>query len=234
VTGILDEHHLSFVPRSDGAWAVVGVPVTAEAGAHPIQLSIADSQGIAVSTTISVMVVPADFGTEQISIPPERLDLLDPEVSREEAERIDPIFSRITPQQLWHGTFIWPYTGRVTSPFGMGRVYNNGQRSYHGGIDIAGEAGAVVVAAHNGRVALATLLKVHGNTVILDHGWGVYSGYYHLSEILVYEGQQVVQGEGIGRLGNTGLSTGVHLHWEMRVGGVLVNPLEWTSRQIPE
>jgi murein DD-endopeptidase MepM/ murein hydrolase activator NlpD len=83
-------------------------------------------------------------------------------------------------------------------------------------------------------VALAGPLEVRGNAVILDHGWGVYSGYYHLSEVVVAEGQLVAQGEMIGRLGNTGLSTGAHLHWEMRVGGVLVDPLEWTTRLIPE
>ena len=70
--------------------------------------------------------------------------------------------------------------------------------------------------------------------MVLDHGWGLYSLYGHLSEILVQEGQEVSRGDLIGRLGNTGLSTGAHLHWEMRVGGVAVNPLEWTSRLIPE
>ncbi|MGB9880022.1 MAG: M23 family metallopeptidase, partial [Anaerolineae bacterium] len=158
----------------------------------------------------------------------------DAQLLREEAQRLDQIFARITPQQFWQGVFIWPYVGRVTSPFGIRRTYNDGSNGYHGGIDIAGDAGAPVVAANNGRVALAAPLQVHGNAVILDHGWGVYSAYYHLSEVLVQEGQQVKQGDIIGYLGNTGLSTGAHLHWEMRVGSVLVNPLEWTGRSIPE
>jgi murein DD-endopeptidase MepM/ murein hydrolase activator NlpD len=101
-------------------------------------------------------------------------------------------------------------------------------------VDISGEAGAPVIAAASGRVALAAPLRVRGNAVILDHGLGVYSAYYHLSQILVQEGQQVAQGELIGLLGNTGLSTGAHLHWEMSVGGVLVDAPEWTTRQIPE
>ncbi len=233
VTGALDERRLYFIPESDGAWAVAGVPVLAEAGAHPIQLSIVDGQGVSVSTTVSVMVVAADFGAERVHIPPDRIDLLDPEVLGEEAQRLDEIFAGITPQQFWQGTFIWPYVGRVTSPFGILRTYNDGHRSYHGGIDVSGEVGVPVVSSNDGRVAFAAPLKVRGNAVILDHGWGVYSGYFHLSEILVSEGQHVAQGESVGRLGNTGLSTGAHLHWEMRVGGVLVNPLEWTDRQIP-
>lgn len=234
VTGALDERRLFFVPKPGGAWAVVGVPVVAQAGAHPVQLSVADSLGGSVSTTVSVMVAATDFGSEQIHVPPDRVNLLEPEVVREEAQRLEQVFAYLTPQQFWQGTFIWPHAGRVTSPFGIARTYNDGYKSYHGGIDIAGEAGAPVVASNHGRVALAAPLKVRGNVVILDHGWGVYSGYYHLSEILVSEGQQVAQGEMIGRVGNTGLSTGEHLHWEMRVGGVLVNPLEWTARQVPE
>jgi murein DD-endopeptidase MepM/ murein hydrolase activator NlpD len=146
---------------------------------------------------------------------------------------MEQVFAFVTARQYWQGAFLWPHNGRVTSPFGMGRTYNNGRNSYHGGIDLSGDVGAPVVASASGRVALAAPLLVHGNAVILDHGWGVFSGYYHLSEILVSEGQEVVQGELIGRIGNTGLSTGSHLHWEMRVGGVSVEPGEWTSRQIP-
>jgi murein DD-endopeptidase MepM/ murein hydrolase activator NlpD len=162
------------------------------------------------------------------------MNLLEPAVVREEAQRLDQVLARITPQRLWQGTFIWPHAGRVTSPFGIRRTYTEGYESYHSGIDIAGDANAPVVASNHGQVALAAPLQFRGNAVILDHGWGVYSGYYHLSEIVVSEGQQVAQGELLGRLGNTGLSTGAHLHWEIRVGGVSVNPLEWTSRQIPE
>ena len=233
VTGILDERYLQFVSKTDGAWAIAGVPVSAETGPHPIQLSIVDGGSVNVSTTVSVMVTAADFGSEWVYIPPDRLDLLDPKVVKEEAQRLDEIFAAITPQQFWHGTFIWPYTGQVTSPFGIWRTYNDGHSGYHGGVDIAGDVGAVVVASNSGRVALAAPLQVRGNAVILDHGWGVYSGYYHLSDILVSEGQYVEQGESIGRLGNTGLSTGAHLHWELRVGGILVDPLEWTSKPFP-
>jgi murein DD-endopeptidase MepM/ murein hydrolase activator NlpD len=233
VTGAFDEHRLHFVPQPTGAWTVAGVPVTAAAGAHPVQFSIVDSLGTRVSTTVSVTVQAAEFGQEQISVPPLKLNLLDPAIAQEDAQRLEQTFADITPQQLWQGTFVQPYIGPVSSPFGMYRTYNGGQRSYHSGIDLAGTEGAPVVAASNGRVALAAPLKVHGNTVVLDHGWGVFSAYYHLSQILVQEGQKVVQGEKVGLVGNTGLSTGPHLHWEIRVGSVPVDPLEWTARTFP-
>jgi murein DD-endopeptidase MepM/ murein hydrolase activator NlpD len=232
--GTFDGRSLFFVPNADGAWAVTGVGVAAAPGAHLIQLSVVDSLGMEVATTVSVIVAGEDFASEEIVIPSDRVELLEPEASQEEAQRVASVFATTTPVQLWQGAFIWPHVGKITSPFGSVRGYNDGHSSAHGGIDISGEVGAPVIAAASGRVALAAALRVRGNAVIIDHGLGVYSGYYHLSEILVQEGQQVVQGETIGRLGNTGLSTGAHLHWEMSVGGVLVDPSEWTTRQIPE
>lgn len=233
-SGTFNGRALFFVSKADGAWAVVGVPVDASPGTYPIQLSIMDSQGSPVITTVSAVVADEDFGVERIVIPPDRMDLLEPEVTQSEAQQVAAVFSTTTPAQLWQGPFVWPHVGNITSQFGMSRAYNNGRSSYHGGVDISGEAGAPVIAAASGRVALAAPLRVRGNAVILDHGLGVYSGYYHLSQILVQEGQMVVQGETIGLLGNTGLSTGAHLHWEMSVGGVLVNAPEWTTRQIPD
>ncbi len=233
VTGSLDERPLFFVSDPQRVWAVVGVPVTAEPGIHTIDLAIADALGASVSTAVPLSVTEASFGSEQIYIPADRVNLLNPEVTAQEIQRLEQVFGPVTPQPLWQGPFIWPRTGATTSPFGLSRTYNNGQGSYHSGMDISGDVGAPVVAASSGRVALAAALQVRGNAVILDHGLGVYSGYYHLSEVLVSEGQQVVEGELIGRLGNTGLSTGAHLHWEMRVGGIPVDPLQWTQLEIP-
>ncbi|MBC7262720.1 MAG: M23 family metallopeptidase, partial [Chloroflexi bacterium] len=168
----LDERRLFFIPGANSAWALVGIPVGSVEGPHPLQVSVMDGFGTSLSLSLSVMVVKEDFGTEYIQIPADRVNLLDAQLLREEAQRLDQVFARITPQQFWQGVFIWPYVGRVTSPFGIRRTYNDGSNGYHGGIDIAGDAGAPVVAANNGRVALAAPLQVHGNAVILDHGWG--------------------------------------------------------------
>jgi len=114
------------------------------------------------------------------------------------------------------------------------RSYNGGPfGSHHGGIDLAIEEGVPVAAANRGRVVVAEPLKVRGNVAILDHGLGVYSAYYHLSATRVEKGQMVEKGQIVGLVGNTGLSTGAHLHWEMRVTGATVDPLEWTRRTIP-
>lgn len=233
VTGTFDARPLFFVTEPQRAWTVVGVPVTAEPGVHTIDLTMADALGANVSTAVPLLVAEANFGSEQVYIPADRLNLLDPEVTAQERQQLEQIFGSITPEPMWQGPFIWPHTGEITSRFGLSRTYNNGQGSYHSGMDISGTVGAPVLAASGGRVVLATALQVRGTTVILDHGLGVYSGYYHLSAVVVSEGQQVEGGELIGHLGNTGLSTGAHLHWEMRVGGIPVDPLQWTQLQIP-
>jgi len=233
-TGTFDGRVLSFISQYNAAWAVAGVAVSAPPGTYAIPLAVVDDLGMEVATTVSVVVADEDFPSEELTIPEDRLDLLDPQASREEVERVAALFSTTTPAPLWQGAFAWPHVGKISSEFGMSRDYNGHRSGAHGGVDISGDEGAPVVAAADGRVALADSLRVRGNAVILDHGLGVYSGYYHLSEIRVQEGQMVTQGETIGLLGNTGLSTGAHLHWEMSVGGVLVSAPEWTTRQIPQ
>jgi murein DD-endopeptidase MepM/ murein hydrolase activator NlpD len=105
--------------------------------------------------------------------------------------------------------------------------------SYHTGHDYGADAGTPILAPNAGTVALAEPLQVRGNVVILDHGLGVFSAFWHLSRIDVEAGQIVSQGEVVGLVGNTGLSTGPHLHWEMRVLGVPVDPVQWTKRTFP-
>ena len=234
VSGALDDQVLRFAPLPTGAWGVVGVPMSAQAGGHPVQLTITDSLGASVSTTVSTVVLAADFGSEHIQIPPDKTNLLNAEVAQEDARQLEEAFATLTPEKLWNGAFVQPFDGPVTSPFGIRRTYNDGRDGYHTGLDISGAPGSPVVAAAGGRVVLAAALQVHGSTVVLDHGWGVCTAYYHLSQILVSAGQEVTQGEQVGLIGNTGLSTGAHLHWDVRVSGVPVQPQEWTTRVFPQ
>lgn len=234
VSGALDDQALRFAPLPAGAWGVVGVPVSAQVGGHPVQLNITDSLGAGVSTTVSTVVVAADYASEHIEIPADKTNLLSPEVAQEDARQLDAAFASLTPQQLWKGAFVQPFDGPVTSPFGIRRIYNDELGGYHTGLDLSGAPGSPVVAAAAGRVVLAAALQVHGNAVVLDHGWGVCTAYYHLSQILVSVGQEVIQGEQVGLIGNTGLSTGAHLHWDVRVGGVPVQPQEWIGRTFPQ
>lgn len=117
-----------------------------------------------------------------------------------------------------------------SSPFGSRRTYEpNPAISAHEGEDFSAPAGTPVTAPAKGVVVLAEPLFVRGNAVVLDHGSGVFTGYWHLQELAVQQGDRVEPGQLLGRVGSTGLSTGAHLHWELRVGGVSVNPLQWVE-----
>jgi murein DD-endopeptidase MepM/ murein hydrolase activator NlpD len=128
------------------------------------------------------------------------------------------------PRRFWSGGFVMPVKGRLSTPFGMGRVLNGQRRSPHSGIDIAAPAGTPIGAANAGRVALAREMYLSGNTVIIDHGWGVSTLYAHMDRIDVKVGQLLRRGEQVGAVGSTGRSTGPHLHFGTYIRGARVDP----------
>jgi murein DD-endopeptidase MepM/ murein hydrolase activator NlpD len=142
--------------------------------------------------------------------------------------------SGFTAQRYFDGLMGLPSSGPITSQFGTRRDYNNGAlRTFHSGTDFGGGPGTPVVAPAAGVVVLAETLPVRGNATIIDHGWGVYTGYWHQMEIDVTVGQVVTPGQIIGTIGSSGRVTGPHLHWEMWVGGVQVDPLQWVRQSFP-
>jgi murein DD-endopeptidase MepM/ murein hydrolase activator NlpD len=236
LSGFFDNRPVIFVGEGNRYWALLGIGAIAKAGPYPLALTATDEPGRTAQASRLIPIVAGDFATEQIVLSPETSKLLDPALIWAENERLNQIFGVFSHQPLWDGLFQVPIQGsvRMTSAFGTRRSYSGGPpTSYHGGIDYGAEAGTPVLAAGSGRVALAEELTVRGNTVIIDHGLGVYSGYYHLSDISVQAGQEVEQGDPIGQVGSSGLSTGSHLHWEIRVGSVYVDPLQWTRQVFP-
>jgi murein DD-endopeptidase MepM/ murein hydrolase activator NlpD len=160
---------------------------------------------------------------------------IDAETIRQERQRLAVIWGHVTPTPMWSADFEEPlmdYLG-YSSLYGARRSYNNGPYDrYHEGLDYSAYGGTVVYAPAAGRVVLAEDLAARGGAVIIDHGLGVFSGYYHLSEVVAATQEQVVAGEAIGRVGSTGLSTGNHLHWDLLVGGIWVDPAAWRDSHI--
>ncbi|MFP4465430.1 MAG: M23 family metallopeptidase [Candidatus Goldiibacteriota bacterium] len=143
---------------------------------------------------------------------------------REENIRISEAQDEITPVKF-DFPFLRPVTGRLSSPFGKKRVYDDGSVGWrHKGMDLASPSGTEIKAANNGTVKLAEDMKGHGKTIVIDHGGGVYSLYEHMSEIYVDKDVVVKKGDIIGAVGSTGISTGPHLHWQMNVFKEPVNP----------
>ena len=156
----------------------------------------------------------------------------DPELMRVERERLQEIWNQVTPNPLWKSSFQWPLKEFVelTSHYGARRSINGGAYdTYHEGTDFSAYRGTPVLAPAGGRVVLAEPLIVRGGTVILDHGLGLHTGYYHLSSIAVTPGQTVKTGELLGEVGSTGRSTGNHLHWDLLVGTTWVDAEAWMA-----
>ena len=235
--GLFLEQDLHFSEEEGRYWALVGVGALTPPGTYPLTLrAIELDSGDWLTMTETFSVTEGGYGTYNIVVPADRQGLLDPTLAQAEREKVNAAFAGVGEQQLWRGTFDVPLEGelRTTAPFGQRRSYSGGPvASYHTGHDYGADEGMQVLAPITGTVVLAEPLQVRGQAVILDHGLGVFTGFWHLSRIDVAEGQLVGQGEVVGLVGNTGLSTGPHLHWEMRVLGVPVDPLQWTQQVFP-
>ena len=149
-----------------------------------------------------------------------------PQKSKEEKELLHgKVYTSFTPTNYADTVYIMPAQGRYSSQFGAFRGYTKDYARYHQGFDIANTNGSPIVAANNGVVRVSRELFVRGNCVVIDHGEGVYSSYFHMSKLIAEEGTYVKKGEIIGLIGSTGMATGPHCHWEMRAGNMTFDPL---------
>ncbi len=144
---------------------------------------------------------------------------------RKETELLRGLLARTTPDRLWDGPFVLPVPGPAISGFGRRSILNGQPRSPHAGTDFRAATGTPIEAPNRGRVVLAGNLYFSGNTVLLDHGMGLYSYFGHLSRILVAEGDVVERGSVLGKVGATGRVTGPHLHWSVRLAETRVDPM---------
>lgn len=237
LTGSFLSTDLVFVEDEGRYWALAGVDSLTAPGTYGLALEAVElDTGDRLTVQETVTVTEGSFTTYNVVVPPDRTSLLDPALSQAEREKVNAVYARVREARLWAGAFGSPLVGelRVTAPFGQRRSYSGGPvSSYHTGLDYGADAGVAVLAPMTATVALAEPLQVRGNAVILDHGLGVFTGFWHLSQIDVSAGAVVGKGQVVGLVGNTGLSTGPHLHWEMRVLGVPVDPLQWTQQEFP-
>jgi murein DD-endopeptidase MepM/ murein hydrolase activator NlpD len=215
-------------------WGIVGIHALSEVGVYSLAFRATLPDGSQSAVAQNVVVTAGPYGTETINVVPGREGLLDTDVIRAEMAQLKLIWEQVTPYKRWDGAFIYPVADpRVTSPFGTRRSYGGGPiNGYHAGTDFGG-LGNPIYAPAAGVVVLAERLNVRGNAVLIDHGMGLYSGYWHQSESVVHVDDQLARGDLIGYIGDTGLVTGPHLHWEMRLGGIAVEPLQWVEERIP-
>ncbi len=204
-------------------------------GLYPLTLTFTDEDGGRWVYSRQVLIADGGYSREELRLSEEDAALLsDLSIVQGENAYIQQTMSGFTTPRRWDGLFMLPVAGVLVSGFGTVRSYNGaGFRSFHSGADLAAPVGAPIIAPAGGVVVDTGLLDVRGYVTIIDHGWGVYTGYWHQSRILVSPGEEVTAGQVIGAVGNTGLSTAPHLHWEMWVGGIQVDPLQWVRTAFP-
>ncbi len=233
-TGKFGAQTLRFAPYEDGFVALVGLDAFAEPGLYTLELS---GNGKRPWRPFSqpITVTPQEYGLQYITIPEELSPLLAPEIRTAEDAFLDTLYTQFTPEQQWDGVFQYPVTSTiVTAPYGDSRSYNGGPfEIFHTGIDFAGGVGTPILAPAAGVVVLSQPLELRGNGVIVDHGLGVMTAYFHLSEVDVSVGDRVTAGQQLGLGGDTGLSSGPHLHWDLRVNGVAVDGMDWLAQIFP-
>lgn len=207
-----------------------------EPGIYPLTLGFEDENGRMISQTFDIRVADGGYPSEEIVASEDLVAALnDPVIAAGELAYLDGVMSGFEPERHWaDGPFQMPAPGVLASGFGTLRSYNGGgYDTYHSGADIGGPVGTPVYAPADGVVVDTGLLDIRGYITILDHGRGVYSGFWHQSGILVNPGDEVTAGQMVGTIGNTGLSTAAHLHWELRVGGVPVDAMQWVRESFP-
>jgi murein DD-endopeptidase MepM/ murein hydrolase activator NlpD len=212
-------------PDSDGAIALLPVGLDVAAGHYPIIAATVDLQGKTSTTDLLLTVVEKKRPEEHLTLPermvtPGKKDSV--RISREH-NHLKEVFAGRSPR-FWT-TFERPVDDAVNSVFGKRRVLNGKPKSPHSGTDFRSPSGTLVRPISNGRVALVSDLFYTGNTVVVDHGEGLFSLYAHLSEVLVEEGHDLLVTDVLGKVGSTGRSTGAHLHLTVKLFGERIDPL---------
>lgn len=220
--------------RGDTLHGLLGVDLETKPGRYEWKLSWEDASGSPVSCSATVLVRAGKFPTERLTVEKQFVEPDPEQQKRAEADqkKMKAIYDTITPERLWEGKFRIPLNNVTTGGnFGRRRILNGQSRSPHAGVDFPAAAGTPVFAAQSGRVVVAENLYYSGNTVVIDHGYGIYTMYAHLSEIDVKSGDTVKVSDEIGKVGATGRVTGPHLHWGLIIDHARVNALNIAQRE---
>jgi murein DD-endopeptidase MepM/ murein hydrolase activator NlpD len=178
-------------------------------------------------TRLEIQVEKKRYGVRRLTVPKEMVDLDAPTLKRvkKEAKTMSALWQVPASEAVWQGSFLRPLDGEVVGPFGRNSIINDQPRSPHSGVDLRAERGTPVRAINHGTVVLTADHFFPGRSVVINHGGGILSMYFHLEKILVQKDQFIEKGQVVGLVGATGRATGPHLHLGIRINGARVNPL---------
>ncbi|MFH1709663.1 MAG: peptidoglycan DD-metalloendopeptidase family protein [bacterium] len=176
-----------------------------------------------------VYVAKTKFGKMSFFLRPKKIEMLMPDVIRADWKKIEDEVVKKDPEKYYRGRFIRPASGRISMAFGLNETINGAESGKHRGLDFANAAGTKIVASNSGIVRLSEYLPAHGNTVVIDHGQGIFTYYAHQKKLLVTVGERVNKGQVIGLMGATGVATGPHLHFAVSLHNLRVDPMQWLN-----
>lgn len=222
VEGTFNGQKMYFNRSGENFKAILAIDLFTEPGSYPLD---ADVNGTKQSRPVTV--IKKEYPVQKLTLPKNMVELSPENEAR--VEREQKKMSAIWPHEnarIWSGDFSNPLEGEIITVFGVRRIMNDIPKRPHSGVDVEGKTGAKVRAPNSGVVTLVDTQYFGGKSLVIDHGQGIYTMYFHLSKVLVKKGQRVNKAEVIARVGSTGRATGPHLHWGVRVQGARVDPLE--------
>ncbi len=224
----LDQSEPCYAQDETHLYAMIGLSPLMDPGDYTVEVRLRGRR-LRSSVILPLHVASGRYGYQRINPPGNLFGLMDNVLMEGELEHLAQWRTLRTGRRYWSYPFDLPLPFKVgvSAGFGDRRSYGGMVDGYHSGVDYRAWTGVPVLAPAAGVVVMTDKLEVRGNALLVDHGWGVVTGYWHLSRINVREGQRVKRGDVLGLVGNTGLSTGSHLHWEMWVNGVSVDAQQW-------
>lgn len=226
VEGRFLQRTLTFFPFKERVYAgLLGLDMQDRPGRYELTVEVF-YPGRTERRSLSVLVMKEAYPVQRLTLPHRMVDLDRKTLARVEIESkaVHRAFANFVPHPLWTGGFLEPVHGKISGRFGSRRVINGQPRKPHSGEDIAAPEGTPVLAMNHGMVRLVADHFFSGKGVIVDHGLGLFSMYFHLSGVDVEQGQVVKKGQVIGKVGSTGRATGPHLHWGVRLNGSRIDP----------
>lgn len=192
----------------------------------PIELLYQTPSG---TKTLRINVHQGDYTSEILRVEPSKVSPPKEVLKRiaKEREEALALYTTITPKRFWHQPFTLPLESAITSAYGTARLYNDTLKSYHTGVDLRAPLRTPIYAINDGVVVLAKERYYAGNSIIIDHGEGIYSTYYHLDTLSFRAGEKISKGEILGLSGQSGRVTGPHLHFGIMLHGTPVDPLHF-------
>ncbi len=226
---------IDFFSADDGYYGLLSTDMEQPTGRNnELDVFVTYSDGTRDTLTTTVEITLGPFIRQNVTIGPDKAYLLDIETERNELAQLESIFSNDTQPKMWDSTgFQFPIFSVLTSPFGAFRTFNGTVNTRHTGWDLQAAIGTPIMASAAGTVVFAGQMQIRGNHVVIDHGYGVFSTYSHMSVVHVTRGQTVTKGQIIGEVGATGRTSGPHFHWEIAVNGNFVDGVQFLEMWMP-